>query len=401
MKLLEYRNQELHFGLKQIPIHSFLKNYQHPFYLYDLDGIKKRFEILQKSFQKKVSIHYAMKANFNVHILSALAEAGACVDVVSVGEMKAALMAGFRSEQIIFSGVGKTQHEISFAVQNQIRQINVESPSELRRIIEVCENLKQSVEVCFRMNPDVNPETHPYITTGFRENKFGMDESFLPELVEILKTTSYVKLVGLTIHIGSQIMDLKVLHEAIVKTKPLFLGLKQQGFPLTRFDVGGGLGIDYQNQDLAMEHKMMQDYARLIENELSDLGCEIQCEPGRWLVGHFGILVAQVQYIKKTQYKNFVIMDTGMNHLMRPSLYKAYHKLWPVKQRSGKEISYDVVGPICESSDFIGLDRKLTPIEEGDFLVISDAGAYGFAMASQYNLQELPEEYFTDSNPPI
>ena len=366
-----------------------------------MDGIKKRFEILQKSFQKKVSIHYAMKANFNVHILSALAEAGACVDVVSVGEMKAALMAGFRSEQIIFSGVGKTQHEISFAIQNQIRQINVESPSELRRIVQVSESLKQSVEVCFRMNPDVNPETHPYITTGFRENKFGMDESFLPELEDILKTATHVKLVGLTIHIGSQIMDLKVLHEAIVKTKPLFQSLRERGFPLSRFDVGGGLGIDYQNQDLLMEHKMMQDYAHLIESELASLDCEIQCEPGRWLVGHFGILVAQVQYIKKTQYKNFVILDTGMNHLMRPSLYKAYHKLWPVQQRSGEEKSYDVVGPICESSDFIGMDRKLTPLEEGDFLVISDAGAYGYAMASQYNLHEMPEEFFTDSNPPI
>lgn len=401
MKLLEYRNQELHFGLKQTPILSFLKNYEHPFYLYDLPGIQKRFDILQKSFQKKISIHYAMKANYNVHILSALAEAHACVDVVSIGEMKAALMAGFRSDQIIFSGVGKTQHEISFAIQNQIRQINVESPSELRRIAKISQDLKKSVEVCFRMNPDVNPETHPYITTGFRENKFGMDESFLPELLEILQQSSWVQLVGLTIHIGSQILDLKVLREAIVKTKPIYLSLKEKGFPLSRFDVGGGLGIDYQHQDLPMEHQMMQDYAKIIEAELSDLDCEIQCEPGRWLVGHFGVLVAQVQYIKKTQYKNFVILDTGMNHLMRPSLYKAYHKIFAVKLRDGEEISYDVVGPICESSDFIGMDRKLSPLQEGDFVLIADAGAYGYAMASEYNLHQLPQELIIDSNPPI
>jgi len=367
------------------------RKYDTPFYVYDLEGINQRLKKFRASFHGDVEVHYAMKANANKDILKNFKKHKIGVDVVSWGEAKVAIDAGFHHRDIIFSGVGKSIEEITKAVKHQIKQINVESPQELIRIGEVAKKLKKKAQVAFRMNPNVSPQTHPYITTGFRENKFGMDASFLPELRGILtKYKKNIELKGVTLHIGSQLLTLDSLREAILKTIPIYLDFKNSGYPVETFDVGGGLGIPYDGQtqiDLAA-------YGAMVEELLKPLECRILCEPGRILVGEFGVLVAEVQYIKKTPFKNFAIVNTGMNHLIRPALYSAVHRIEKIETRASAEASelYDVVGPVCESSDFLGKDRYLPKLHQGDLLAILDSGAYGFSMASNYNHHDLPKE---------
>ena len=372
-----------------------------PVYIYDIDNITKRFQLLKSELENggggrdfRQSIHFAMKANSNKHVLQALRDLGAGVDTVSAGEVRIALENGFSPSKIIFSGVAKTEREIEFALINKIKQINVESPQELRRIAKVAARLNVRADVAFRMNPDVNPKTHPYITTGFRENKFGMDESFLPELVEILRgETNTLHLRGLTQHIGSQLFGLDVMQEAILKTINVHHELEKQGFKLDRLDVGGGIGIHYETHDESEEFDMIRLYGRMVREAIQGLDVELLTEPGRILVGRSGILVGEVQYIKKAPAKTFAILDTGMHHLLRPALYQAKHRVLPLHlEPSKEERAYDIVGPICESSDVIAKDISIAGLKEGDRLAIADAGAYGFVMASRYNAHELPEE---------
>lgn len=391
---LHYKNSQLHFGLSSFNLQTLIEDYDSPFYVYDLKGIADRFIKWNSAFSKGVSVHYAVKANSNLEILKMLKTMGSHVDVVSGGEIKKALEAGFFGRDIIFSGVGKTKAEIELALDSKIYQINVESPAELRRIAEIAKSKSIKAPVSLRFNPDVNPETHPYITTGFRENKFGLDESLLPEVIDLLKNfSSHLDLKGLTLHIGSQILDIQVYREAIQKTRTVFERLQKLGFELTRFDVGGGVGIHYQEQKLAQEEEFVKKFGQMVEQELQGLNVEIQTEPGRWIVAHSGVLITQVQYIKKTPFKNFAIVDSGMHHLMRPALYGAYHSVWPLASHVQNSLKpYDIVGPICESSDFFAKDRTLPELKENDFLVIADAGAYGFSMSSLYNAHGLPRE---------
>ncbi len=391
---LHYKNSQLHFGLSSFNLQTLIQDYDSPFYVYDLKGIADRFTKWNLAFTKGASVHYAVKANSNLEILKMLKSMGSHVDVVSGGEIKKALEAGFLGRDIIFSGVGKTKSEIELALDSKIYQINVESPAELRRIAEIAISKGLKAPVSLRFNPDVNPETHPYITTGFRENKFGLDESLLPEVIDLLKTYAQsLDLKGLTLHIGSQILDIHVYREAIQKTRTVFEYLKTLGFEMTRFDVGGGVGIHYQEQKLAQEEEFVKAFGQMVEQELQGLNVEIQTEPGRWIVAHSGVLITQVQYIKKTPFKNFAIVDSGMHHLMRPALYGAYHSVWPLASSGQNSLKpYDIVGPICESSDFFAKDRTLPELKENDFLVIADSGAYGFSMASLYNAHGLPKE---------
>ena len=365
-----------------------------PVYVYNLAHIADRVNFLKSAFKKiKPSIHYAMKANDQQDVLRTLREAGALIDTVSAGEVKIAIKSGFQADQIIFSGVAKSKDEIAYALKTGIKQINVESPSELRRIAQIAKDLKIRASVAFRMNPDVNPQTHPYITTGFRDNKFGMDDSFLPELIEILRSNpESLNLRGLTLHIGSQLLELTSLKEAIEKTKAVFLDLKSKGFTLDRFDVGGGIGINYQTDDETSERKLLSEYAAMVDSLLSDLGVEIILEPGRTLVARSGLLIGEVQYIKDTQYKKFAILNTGMNHLLRPALYQAKHRVLPLNWSNSATQTYDIVGPICESADFLAQKVELPELHEGDFIAIADAGAYGRVMASHYNAHDLPKE---------
>lgn len=366
-----------------------------PFYVYALGDILARARRMKAVFDTlPVAIHYAMKANGNHEILSRLAKEGLGADTVSGGEIKAATEAGFSPETIIFSGVGKTVHEIELAIHLGIKQINVESPQELDRIGRIAERLDREIDVAFRMNPDVSPQTHPYITTGFRENKFGMDETFLPELKKILSAhRRRLRLRGLTLHIGSQLLEIGSLEAAITKTVPVFMSLRSEGHPLDRFDIGGGLGINYGSDDTVAEFNLLADYGALAKRHLGPLSCEVLCEPGRILVARAGLLVGQVQYIKPTPHKTFAILDTGMHHLLRPALYQAQHRILPLEKRPEAPVhAYDIVGPICESADFLAKNVVLRELRPEDYVGIADAGAYGFSMASFYNRHEMPVE---------
>lgn len=365
-----------------------------PFYVYDLDGILHRLEVFKASLPEKHSIHFALKSNNNPMVLSAIAQAGFGVDVVSGGELALAVECGFSPDKIVFSGVGKTVAELEKAVHLRIKQINVESPQELERIIKLAQQVGRSARVAFRMNPDVHAETHPYITTGFRENKFGMDKSFLPKLEHILEgNEDCVKLVGLTVHIGSQLKQIDPMVESVEKVKETFIELKSRGYEMTTLDVGGGLGLHYEDDDLAADEAAINEYGSRIKEAVSDLDAEILFEPGRIIVARFGMLVGEVQYIKETPFKNFAIMNTGMHHIMRPCLYQAFHRLLPLEQKDRAPQLYDVVGPICESSDVLGKDRAFPILEPGDHLAVADAGAYGAVMANSYNSHDLPKEY--------
>ena len=376
-----------------------------PVYIYDLDDVELRYHAYAKALLGlNASIHYAMKANSNPTLLSRLASWGAGVDTVSAGEIKKAIAAGFQPHKIIFSGVAKTKKEIAFAVTNGIKQINIESPAELARIIEIARTQKKTVDVAFRLNPDVNPKTHPYITTGFRENKFGMDESFLPELIQLLRSAKdAVRLRGLTMHIGSLLFDLDVMKEAAEKTLAVHHHLVKEGFVLDRLDIGGGLGIRYETDNATDELGMLEKYGVMIRDVITqhfgkDPKIEILCEPGRLLVGRAGLLVSEVQYIKRAPAKTFAIVDTGMHHLLRPALYQAKHRVLKLQSAdSSTTQSYDVVGPICESSDVIAKSIELPTVHAGDLIAVADTGAYGYAMASAYNSHDLPAELLVEN----
>jgi len=372
-----------------------------PFYLYDLDGLRGRIEKFTAELPAGSRCHFAMKANNNLHVLNVVRECGLGADVVSAGEMRLAIdQAGFSPRDVIFSGVGKTAEEIQFALKCDIEQINVESLGELKRIAKIAAEQKKKARIALRMNPDVDVDTHPYIRTGFRDNKFGLDFGAVPEILRILKTsTAHVELQGLTLHIGSQIRDVEPFALAIRKTLDLYHELTASGFALKTFDVGGGLGIDYLSKDLAGDENTITSYGRILceifEPELKSKAVEcLYLEPGRILVARFGFLVCEVQYVKRTPYKNFAIVDSGMHHLIRPALYEAHHRIKLLRESKAPTEVFDVVGPICESADILGLERVLpSDVDSGDRLVIYDAGAYGSVMASDYNLRERPADY--------
>lgn len=394
--LLQYQNGQLCFGEKAIPLVSLISAGNGPFYVYDLAHIERRFRQMSEATAragKPAQICFALKANPHPEVLRRLQGAGAGADVVSGGEIRRALECGFPPEQIIYSGVGKTIAEIDFALVSSVGQLNVESLPELRRIGERARNLKKRARVAFRLNPDVSIQTHPYIATGLAENKFGMELSLLPEIQKLIAEFSQeLEPVGLSLHLGSQMQELGGFREALRRLVPVWKSLAAKWPNFRRFDAGGGLGVSYEAMDLEQDHALLQSYAQILREELAGLDCELQLEPGRWLVVHGGVLITQVQYVKPTSSRTFVIVDSGMNHLLRPALYQAQHQIWPLKQSAAAPVTVDVVGPICESADFFAKNYPMTPAQAGDYLAIVDVGAYGASMASTYNLQDLPRE---------
>ena len=363
-----------------------------PVYLYDLSGFEERVNFFKKKMPSNGVAFFAMKANNHEKILKVIRHAGFGVDVVSLGELRRALSVGFKPRQIVFSGVGKTKEEIQSAIKLRINQINVESLPELERISEVAEKLKIKTRVALRVNPDIEVRTHRYIQTGFRENKFGLEFSSMPAVLAIIQKTRWLRLQGLTLHIGSQITEIEPFILSFRKTLKLYKDLKNKGHQLTTFDVGGGLGIDYTHGDLHADEKRIADYMKVVKKEISSSVKRIYFEPGRILVARFGALFTEVQYVKRTSHKNFLIVDTGMHQLLRPALYEAYHRIEPMVDfqpySNLKTGRFDVVGPLCESSDILGLDRELPiSLKAGDILKICDVGAYGAVMSNRYNLR--------------
>lgn len=388
---MEYINNELRFGPFKKDLVSLCANYMRPIYVYDLDFIAQRYQALSKALHG-VRLFYAMKANPNFEVLQKFKSLGAGADVVSLGEIKRALESGFTPGDIVYSGVGKTRHEISEALRLGIYQINVESLPELERIGTLAKTMGMKASVALRLNPDIDIKTHPYIATGLKDNKFGMELSLIPALTRCLKSyPESLELVGVSLHLGSQMLEFSGYQEALNRLKAVYIGLQKDFSTLKRFDFGGGLGIFYDRLDLELEQSLLNDYSKITLETLGDLQCELQSEPGRWLVGHAGVLISEVQYVKETSAKKFVILDAGMNHLIRPTLYEADHLILPLIKKEGS-IKTDIVGPICESSDFFAKDRTLTAVGQGDFVAIMDTGAYGYSMSSVYNLQELPLE---------
>jgi len=390
----EYKKERLHLiqGKQTHNLIDLVRKTGTPLYLYDLKGLTERFNFFKKA-TAPAHLHYAMKANSHPEILKAACKEKVGVDVVSGGEIKLALQAGFKGPQVVFSGVGNTVEEINLAINTDILQFNVESLPELNRIAKTAVSMNRKTRVALRMNPDIDLDTHPYIKTGLREHKFGLEPEQLPKLKEVLtKYSSYISLHGLTLHIGSQIHDLTALKSGILKVRSLYEQMQKE-FNLKTFDIGGGLGIDYKNQDRTKDLKLIEEYGAFINEFSRTLNVRILTEPGRIITARFGCLIGEIQYIKRNAYKNFIILNTGMNHLIRPCLYQAYHCILPLEKRVGSRQVYDVVGPICESADILGRDRVFTGLKEGDFVAVLDTGAYGAVMASQYNAQHLPKEF--------
>jgi len=391
MHYFEYRNGELY--CEEVPVKKILKEIGTPVYIYSAKTIKRHFKVFRESFSKiDHLICYSVKANSNIAIISLLKQLGSGADIVSAGELKRVLKAGINPKKIVFSGVGKTPEEIELALQTDILMFNVESLEELETLGEVAKKLGKRAPFALRVNPDVDPQTHPYISTGLKKSKFGISEEFVIEAYKKAKKNPYLHPIGIDAHIGSQITSISPFVDALSRLKKIWEELISLGFELKYLDLGGGLGIVYENE----EPPLPQEYADAIIKEGRDLEATIILEPGRVIVGNAGILVTKVLYTKENILKKFVIVDAGMNDLIRPAFYQAYHKIIPVEEKNLEYEVVDVVGPICESSDFFAKERKLPKVKRGDFLAIMSAGAYGFVMSSNYNSRPRPPEVLVD-----
>ena len=391
MKSLEYKNDNLFFD--GIAIEDIAKNIKTPFYIYSEDSIKKNIKDYISDVSQKTLFCYSVKANSNLSLLKLIASQGMGFDVVSKGELHRAIKAGANPKRIVYSGVGKTKEEIAYALNNKILCFNVESEEELFAINSQASLMKLKADISIRINPDVKVKTHPYISTGMRENKFGIAYEDAFEIYKKAKQLDSINIVGIDFHIGSQIMSIEPYLDSISSVKKLIQKLDTIDIKLSHIDVGGGLGISYKGEKLVDK----SEYVKTIINSLSDLDLNIIFEPGRSIVGDCGILVSQVQYVKESSAKNFLIIDASMSELMRPPLYGAYHEITPIRKSEMPNKVYDVVGPVCESSDFIGKERKLN-CKSGDLLVIQDVGAYGSVLSSNYNTRPRPAEYMISNS---
>lgn len=406
-----YKNGELY--CEDVPVQQIAAKAGTPVYIYSQDHFLKQHESIVQAF-KEVDplVCYSVKSNSNLGILRAMALAGSGFDAVSKGEIYRALRAGAEPDKIVFAGVGKTPEEIDYALEQGILMFNVESEAELDTISKVAAKRKTEAPIALRINPDVDPKTHKYISTGKRENKFGIDLIRAEACAKRIKELKNLRLRGLHIHIGSQITQDDRHAEAIDKVTPFIKKLKEQDFPLEFLNVGGGYGISYHPG----EGLPIKDFAGKMAPKIKALGLKMLCEPGRFISGNGGVLLTQVIYDKPSGDKHFLIVDGAMNDLLRPSIYQAYHLTWPVKHMGLPDGSalgndsplkeeaiadgetYDVVGPICESGDYFALGRKLPKMNDGELLAVFSCGAYGMAMASNYNTRGRPAEVIVDGD---
>lgn len=399
MSFLGYKNGKLQ--MENVVLADIAEKHGTPLYCYSAEQIADNFRMFRDAMRKvaaddKFTICYACKANSNQAIIRLLGRIGAGADVVSEGEMYRAFRAGIKAKKIVFSGVGKTEAEISRAVRNDLLQINVESVPEMELISKIAVQEKKQVHIALRVNPDVNAKTHAKITTGLSENKFGIDIKDAPALYEKAKNLPGLLPTGVAVHIGSQLMDLAPFKETFKRVAQFVTDLRAQGISITTVDVGGGLGISYDGATPPDVEK----YAELIRDIILPLDVHVILEPGRAIVGNAGVLLTKLLYIKEGQKKKFLIIDSGMNDLMRPSLYDAYHAILPCVEpdSKAKKEKCDVVGPVCESSDKFLTDEMFPPLEQGALLSIMTCGAYGSAMGSNYNTRPLVGEVLVSDN---
>lgn len=364
-----------------LDISTLVKKYDTPLYVYDFNTITNRYEELKGAFDgKKSLVAYAVKSNSNLAVIRHLANLGAGADCVSIGEVQRALKAGIKKYRIIFSGVGKKDSEIRAALEADILLINLESEAEMKRVEMIAKELGVEARISIRVNPNVDAQTHPYISTGLHENKFGVSLDSAKRMYIYAKKSENLNPVGIHFHIGSQLTELAPIGEACEIVADLVRSLKAIDIDIKFFDIGGGIGVVYDDETTIRP----EAYAQVIVQKLKGLDVTILSEPGRYMMANSGIFLTKVLYEKVNGNKRFVIVDGAMNDLIRPSLYNAYHKIEAV-QKEGELIPADVVGPVCESGDFLGKDVALPPMHHNDIIVVHSAGAYGFTMSSNYN----------------
>ena len=384
----QYRQGELH--CENVAIERIAKEAGTPCYVYSHHTLIQHYRAFDGAFRSIPHIvAFAMKANSNLAILRLMAREGSGADIVSGGELYRALKAGISPARIVFAGVGKTREEIRYALETDILMFNVESSAELRTIDEVAAEMGRRARVALRINPDIDPKTHPYISTGLKRSKFGISADRAVDEFKLASSLPHIEVVGVHKHIGSQLTDVAPFVEALKKILLLVEVLKSHGIDIRYINIGGGLGITYSDE----RPPRPQDLAEAISPLVQDLKCVLIMEPGRVIVGNAGVLVTRVLYMKQAETKRFVIVDAAMNDLIRPSLYGAYHEIRPVREVPGaKTITADVVGPVCESGDFLAKEREMPEPRPGDLLAVMSAGAYGFTMASNYNSRpRVPE----------
>jgi diaminopimelate decarboxylase len=356
--------------------------YKTPLYIYDLDYMSAQYQELKEAFRGRKSIlAYAVKANSNLSVVKHFADLGSGADCVSIGEVRRAFLAGVPSYKIIFSGVGKNDDEIREAIQKDILYINVESEAELGRVELIAKELDTTARISVRVNPNIDPKTHPYISTGLHDNKFGVDLDSAKRMYIKANNSENLDPVGIHFHIGSQLTELEPIYESAAIVADLVRSLSTIKIELKFFDIGGGIGVRYDDEVTIKPY----DYAQSILGALKGLDLTVICEPGRFLTANAGYFVSKVLYEKKNGEKRFVVVDGAMNDLLRPSLYSAYHKIEAITQSKSEETPADIVGPVCESGDFFAKDYKLPHLEHNDLIVVHSAGAYGFGMGSNYN----------------
>jgi len=388
-----YRNNELY--CEDVPIRMIAEKVGTPFYLYSHATLKRHFLIFNEAFEGiERLVCFSAKANTNLAVLKLFESLGGGLDIVSGGELYRGLKAGFSPDKIVYSGVGKRVDEIDYALDTGILMFNVESLEELELIDKRAGLLKTKASVSIRVNPDVDPKTHPYISTGLKKNKFGIDTETAIQAYRFASKLENIDVIGIDCHIGSQITEAKPFMEALESLNALIDELKNMGIEIRYIDMGGGLGITYNDE--SPPHP--REYARAIVAALKGSHFKLILEPGRVIVGNAGILVTRVLFRKSGKVKEFVIADAGMNDLMRPTLYDAFHAIEPVVATENKTITADVVGPICETGDFLALDRKIPDVKKGDLLVVMSAGAYGFTMSSNYCSRPKAAEVMVKDN---
>ncbi|PIE40770.1 MAG: diaminopimelate decarboxylase [Gammaproteobacteria bacterium] len=396
MSHFNYQNQQLF--AENTAVAEIAKHVGTPCYIYSRAAFEDHWKAFDNAFAGYPHlVCYAVKANSNLAVLNVLAQLGSGFDIVSLGELERVIRAGGNPEKVVFSGVAKQDHEIARALEVGIHCFNVESENELHRINRVAASMNKQAPVSLRVNPDVDAQTHPYISTGLKENKFGIDIERSVEIYEMAHQLSNLDVVGIDCHIGSQLTTLAPFLDALDRVLERVDQLAEKGIQLQHIDIGGGLGVCYDNE----QPPSQQAYADAILEKLKGRNLEIVMEPGRAIAANAGIMITEVEFLKPTDGKNFAIVDGAMNDLIRPSLYSAWQRIIPVQPRGdndqGEQMLYDIVGPVCETGDFLGKDRELK-LAEGDLLAVCSAGAYGFVMSSNYNSRNRPAEVMVDGD---
>lgn len=393
MHHFEYRNGELY--AEDIPVSELVQAYGTPLYIYSAATFRRHFEAFDSAFAALDHLTcFSVKANSNLSVLKLLQDCGAGMDIVSGGELHRALKAGVPPQKIVYSGVGKRPQEIAQALDADILMFNVESMQELESIDRIAREKGKVARISLRINPDVDPQTHPYISTGMKKNKFGLDIDQSLQAYALAKELTAINPVGIDCHIGSQLTNIEPFLEALGKIILFVDKLKELGIEIKYFDLGGGLGITYNEE----QPPHPSEFGEALTKVLKDHPMTLVLEPGRVIAGNAGLLITEVVYTKQTPSKHFVIVDAGMNDLVRPSLYNSYHRIAEVTPRGRDALTVDIVGPICESSDFLARDRVLPAVISGERLAVFSAGAYGFVMSSQYNSRPRAAELLVDGS---